>query len=85
MASDSLQTAFTAGNIAEADLIRGLLVANGIPAVIQNESAVSMLDGMVTGNRGVPVLVNAEQLAEAQRVIADSHTPTTDEEADEEE
>jgi hypothetical protein len=84
MASDSLKTAFTASNIAEADLIRGLLVANGIPAVIQNESAVSMLDGMVTGNRGVPVLVNADRLEDAIIVITESYDPDVDEEGEEE-
>ena len=74
MASDdTLQAVFVAGNISEADIVRGLLVANGIPAVIQNESAVSMLDGMVTGNRGVPVMVNAKDLEAARQVIAENH------------
>ena len=64
--------------------VKGLLEANGLRAVVQGANMVSMLDGMVTGNRGVPVQVNAEHLQEALRVIDESHSPVADEEGEEE-
>ena len=77
---------FTGATIAEADVVKGLLIANGILAIIQDEGAVAMLDGMVSGNRGVRVRVPTEAVEDAMAVIeaarAAGDVETVDEEPD---
>lgn len=63
---------FEASGLPEADLIRGLLVAHGFPALIEGEETVVVLDGMVTGNRGVRVLVPGTDLEAAASVIREA-------------
>ena len=77
---DVQKTAFVAATITEADLVRGLLEANGIPAIVQGANMVSMLDGMVSGNRGVMVQVPASRIDDALKVIEESHRPVEDDE-----
>jgi hypothetical protein len=69
-----LGTAFVAGNLAEADVVRGLLVAGGVDARIEGEESVAALDGAATGNRGVRILVGSEDLARAQAVLRESRS-----------
>jgi len=77
---DLLQTVFVAATITEADLVKGLLETHGIPALVQGADMVSMLDGMVTGNKGVSVVVTASSLEEARRVIEENHHPADEDE-----
>jgi hypothetical protein len=72
VSEESSSVVFTGGNLAEADVVRGLLVANGILAVIQDEGAVAMLDGMVSGNKGVSVMVPASALEAARAVLEEA-------------
>ena len=83
-ANETSAVAFTGASIAEADLVKGLLVANGIPAVIRDESAVVMLDGMITGSKGVAVLVPASVLDEARVVLEEARAAGDVEFSDEE-
>ncbi len=69
-----LGTAFVAGNLAEADVVRGLLVAGGVEARIEGEESVAALDGAATGNRGVRILVAAEDLARADAVLREARS-----------
>jgi S-adenosylhomocysteine hydrolase len=71
--------AFTASSVTEADIVKGLLESEGIMAVVQGADMASMLDGMVTGNKGIDVLVRREQLEEAIRVIEANHQPVDEE------
>ena len=71
--------AFTASTVTEADIVKGLLESRGIPAVVQGANMASMLDSIVTGNKGIPVLVPRERLDEATFVIEESHHPVEDE------
>ena len=66
------ETAYLAGNLAEADLVRGLLEANGVQAHIADESATAALDGIISGNRGVSVMVPATLLADARAIIEEA-------------
>ena len=63
---------YIARNLAEADLIAGLLSANVIDAVIENEEGVATLDGIVSGNRGVTIAVRREDAEVAKGMIAES-------------
>ncbi len=75
---------FTGRTIAEADVVKGLLLANGIPAVIQDEGPVAMLDGMISGNKGVDVRVPIAAVGEARAILAEARE-VGDAEAPEEE
>lgn len=81
---DVRKTAFVASTVTEADIVKGLLEANGIPAIVEGGNMVAMLDGMVTGNKGVKVDVPASQIEEARRIIEENFTPVDDEEFDRE-
>jgi hypothetical protein len=83
---DASGTAFTAADLAEADIVKALLLANGVPAIIKDDSAVAMLDGMVRGNLGIDVLVPADRLDEAREIIEEARRVghLADEEDDEE-
>jgi hypothetical protein len=63
---------FVARNIMEADLVVGLLEANGIDAHVQDEASVSMLDDIVSGNLGVPVTVGHADYEEAKAIIEEA-------------
>ncbi|MEN8152204.1 MAG: DUF2007 domain-containing protein [Planctomycetota bacterium] len=71
--------AFTASSVTEADIVKGLLEAGGIMALVQGADMASMLDGMVTGNKGINVIVPRERVEEAIRLIAENHHPVSDE------
>jgi len=62
----------------EAMVVRGLLEANNIPAVIENLDA---LQDVLPGVGGVIVLVRAEQAEEAARLIEESRVDIPDDEA----
>ena len=62
----------TAANVVEAEIVRGLLEANGIPAMVMDETIALVMDGMVTGNLGIDVHVPKSALAEAERVIREA-------------
>ena len=80
MSDEEVQkTAFVGRNVTEADIVKGLLETNGIPAVVVGGSMVSMLDGMVTGNEGVAVQVPASRIEDAKRIIEANYTPVEDE------
>ena len=86
MPDDDIQgTAFMASSVTEADLVKGLLESEGIPAVVQGADMVSMLDGMVSGNKGIAVVVPAIHLEEAIRIIEENHRPVEDEDFEDEE
>ncbi len=57
------------GTVAEADVVKGFLRANGILADIANEGTAVWMDGMVSGNKGVGVLVPRESLEAARRLL----------------
>jgi len=62
----------------EAMVVRGLLEANNIPAVIENLDAPQ---DVLPGVGGVIVLVRAEQAEEAARLIEESRVDIPDDEA----
>jgi len=62
----------------EAMVVRGLLEANSIPAVIENLDAPQ---DVLPGVGGVIVLVRAEQAEEAARLIEESRVDIPDDEA----
>ena len=62
----------------EAMVVRGLLEANSIPAVIENLDAPQ---DVMPGVGGVIVLVRAEQAEEAARLIEESRVDIPDDEA----
>jgi len=63
---------YVARNLSEADLISGLLEANGIDAHIEDEEGVTMLDGIVSGNLGVTVSVLRADAGTARDVIEEA-------------
>jgi hypothetical protein len=55
----------------QSEILRGLLEAQGIPVILSQESAGRAI-GLTVGPLGeVTILVRAEDLQEAQRVLAD--------------
>lgn len=70
----SVVPVFVARNITQADVVAGLLEANGIDCTIQDEEGVTMLDGIVSGNAGVVVTVAAADAADARAVIEEAHS-----------
>jgi tetratricopeptide (TPR) repeat protein len=67
----------------EASLVRGLLEAHGIPALIQGEHT-HALHGVLTDNDEVRILVRRKHLSEAQELL-DATIVTDEEDEDEEE
>ncbi|MHC4472222.1 MAG: putative signal transducing protein [Planctomycetota bacterium] len=65
---------FIGKDISQADLVKGLLLANGIPAVIQDEGTVAMLDGMVSMGKGVAVHVPRSVLEAARAILEEART-----------
>lgn len=82
---DAYAGVFTTGNLAEADLVKGLLLANGVEARIEGEGISAMLDGMVRGT-GIVVKVPADSETQAKEIIQAAHDrgeiePESDDEA----
>jgi hypothetical protein len=75
--NEQLVKVFDTEQESEAMVVRGLLEANGIPAVIENLDAPQ---DVLPGVGGVIVLVRAEQGEEAGRLIAESRTDLPDDE-----
>jgi len=64
----------------QAEILRGLLEAQGIPVLLSRESAGRAI-GLSVGPLGeVVILVRAENLREAQRVLSDYRSGLFDEE-----
>ena len=76
--NEQLVKVFDTEQESEAMVVRGLLEANGIPAVIENLDAPQ---DVLPGVGGVVVLVRAEQGEEAGRLIQESRTELPDDEA----
>jgi hypothetical protein len=66
--------AFTAADLSEAEIVNSLLIANGLRSMIDNETATAMLDGMVSGNLGVHVIVPESEHARALEIIAEARS-----------
>jgi Putative prokaryotic signal transducing protein len=75
--NEQLVKVFDTEQESEAMVVRGLLEANDIPAVIENLDAPQ---DVLPGVGGVIVLVRAEQGEEAVRLIAESRTDLPDDE-----
>jgi hypothetical protein len=69
---DDMRTrvACTAPDIFTAEVVKTLLLSEGLRAMIDNESSVQTMDGAVSGNLGVHVLVPESELERAHEVIA---------------
>ena len=76
--NEQLVKVFDTEQESEAMVVRGLLEANGIPAVIENLDAPQ---DVLPGVGGVIVLVRAEQGEEAGRLIQESRTELPADEA----
>ncbi len=64
----------------QAEILRGLLEAQGIPILLSRESAGRAI-GLSVGPLGeVFILVRAENLQDAQRILADYHSGLFEEE-----
>jgi len=75
---EELVKVFDTEQESEAMVVRGLLEANGIPAVIENLDAPQ---DVLPGVGGVIVLVRGEQAEEAARLIQEARTDLPDDEA----
>ena len=53
----------------EAQVIKGLLEASGIPSLLQSHAARSIHSFIMDGMGEVKIMVNAEQAEEAKRII----------------
>jgi hypothetical protein len=73
--TEELVKVFDTEQESEAMVVRGLLEANGIPAVIENLDAPQ---DVLPGVGGVIVLVRKEQAEEAAQLIEDSRNAATD-------
>lgn len=70
----ALETVGTADGQVEAEIIKGLLVANGIDVWLSQESAGSAI-GLTVGPMGeVQIMVRADQAAEARRLLQEHDT-----------
>ena len=76
--NEELVKVFDTEQESEAMVVRGLLEANGIPAVIENLDAPQ---DVLPGVGGVIVLVRGEQAEEAARLIQEARTDLPDDEA----
>ena len=77
-----------ARNLIEAEFLQGLLVSNGIAAILEDGASESVGMPASLFGRGVPILVPDVQVDEARRLIADhaeSRRDVDDEEGKEEE
>ena len=72
MTGDEVTVAYEAPSLTEADLVVGLLRANGIPAFLDNEASTVTLDGYVGLQRIVKVLVPAGTEDMARRLIVEA-------------
>ncbi len=60
----------------EAEIIKGMLEANGIPAMLKDESLGGVISPYLsTENRGIKVLVNPEDEAAARQLIPNPDSP----------
>ena len=60
----------------EAEIIKGMLEANGIPAMLKDESLGGVISPYLsTENRGIKVLVNPEDEAVARQLIPNPDSP----------
>jgi hypothetical protein len=78
--ADDLVTVRIARNLAEADVIRGVLEAHGVPTLIRDESATMMLDGMISGNKGVAIAVPRGEAERAEQVLEEARRAGDEEE-----
>lgn len=74
----SLVAVYTAFNSADAHLVRSLLEAANIPAMINNELASLSMAGYTQGAGGVTVEVPEDRAAEA-RALIESHPSSAEE------
>ena len=60
----------------EAEIVKGMLEANGIPAMLKDESLGGVISPYLsTENRGIKVLVNPEDEAAARQLIPNPDSP----------
>ena len=60
----------------EAEIVKGMLEANGIPAMLKDESLGGVISPYLsTENRGIKVLVNPEDEAAARQLIQNPDNP----------
>ena len=60
----------------EAEIVKGMLEANGIPAMLKDESLGGVISPYLsTENRGIKVLVNPEDEAAARQLIQNPDSP----------
>jgi hypothetical protein len=68
---ENYETVTTASGQLAAEMIKAFLVSNGIPAILNQESA-GIVYGLTVGPLGeVQVLVPVERLEEAKKILAD--------------
>ncbi|MCG3179641.1 MAG: hypothetical protein BIFFINMI_01982 [Phycisphaerae bacterium] len=73
-----------ARNLIEAEFLKGLLLSNDIPVLIEDEASETVgIPGSLFG-KGVPILAPDTQAEEARQIIAD-HEESRDDEEDEDE
>ena len=64
------------GQRMEAEIIKGMLEANGIPAMLKDESIGGIISPYLSAEyRGIKVLVNPEDEAAARQLIQNPDTP----------
>ncbi len=68
-ASDELVSVYTSSGLLGAEVIKGKLESEGIPAILKYESTASMIPVTVDGLGEVQVLVRAEDERKARRVL----------------
>ena len=68
---DAWHTVFS-GNPFEAEVIRGMLESNGIPAWVRNENMPFITGGVNTDLLAIDLHVNEENYLEAKRLLAAS-------------
>lgn len=79
MDSDKIKKIAVLNDPAEAEILRGLLEAQGIRVMLSKEGA-STAYGLTAGTFGeVEVFVSAAQAAEAERIFAENFRPTDSE------
>jgi putative signal transducing protein len=77
----NMTTIATCSNIAEAELLKGLLDQSGIPAFVPDEMTANSAP-MFMSPAGIRLQVEDEDVAEARRVIATAETSPDDAEQD---
>ena len=81
---DATAVAYIASTLSEALVVRGLLESSGILTTIDDETLIVVLDGMVSGNKGVRVMVPTIALEEAQSLIAEARAAAEGDEDEDE-